>query len=112
MQGDGRTVRFVREVDLALAGHEREFAFDLAGVLSAIPSWQPVGGTYGEQICAIRGLADETFVDGQQFVFEMEQLPPGGIGEDFAAGDGQHLAFAFAYFAAVDVGDTEIVAGE
>ena len=69
-------------------------------------------GTYGEKIGAIGRLADETLVDGEQFVLEVEQLPPGGVGEDFAARDGHHLAFAFAYFAPADIGDAEVVASE
>ena len=32
MQRDGRAVRLVREIDLAFAGHEREFAFNLVGL--------------------------------------------------------------------------------
>ena len=70
------------------------------------------GTTYGEQIGAIGGLADEAFVDGDQFVLEMEQLPSGGVGEDLAARDRHDLAFAFADFAPVDVGDAEIIAGQ
>ena len=66
--------------------------------------------SYCEKICPVRGFANEAFIERQQFVFEMEQLPTVAVGEDLAAGDGQNLALAFADFAPADIGNTEIVA--
>ena len=42
----------------------------------------------------------------------MEQLPPGGVGEDLTAGNGHDFALALAHVAPVGVGDAEVVASE
>ena len=68
--------------------------------------------TYRKKIRPVRRLPDETLVDRNQLVLEVEELLAVGVGENFAARDRHHFAFAFADFSAAGVGDAEVVPGE
>lgn len=67
---------------------------------------------YRKEIRPIWRLADETLVQRQQFVLEVEQLLAHRVGEDLPTGDGHDFALAFADFAPADIGDAEVVARE